>query len=185
METNSAAPALRAICTRSASGTKVSSVRVISTRYFPDFSMRSRRRWAKSRTMSFSCSPPGALVPVSMPPWPGSSTTSGRGSPPFVCGRPALGASGRVSRLSSAILRKKLSRSVAHELEHQPRRRTVRCVHDERLVDAHRLGEIEDDARAALHHQPEAERLDQAASALAGFRRQARKVTCGMSRTTR
>ena len=101
------------MCTRSASGTKVSSVRVMSTRYLPVFSRRSRKRWAKSSTISFSNSPLGALVPLSMPPWPGSSATSGRGSLLFASGPLARGSSARLSRLSRSIRRKKLSRSVA------------------------------------------------------------------------
>ena len=76
-------PGLRASArwlTRSASGTKVSSVRVISTRYLPVFSIWSRSSSEKSSTIDFSSSPLAARVPLSMPPWPGSMTTSGRGS---------------------------------------------------------------------------------------------------------
>ncbi len=120
----------------------------------------------------FPCSPFGPLVPVSMPPWPGSSTTSGRGSPPFVCGRPALGAAATGEPAVERDLAQKALAIGRDELEHEPRRRIDRRVDDEGLVDAHRLGQIEHDARAARHHQAEAERLDEAAAALAGFRRQ-------------
>ena len=46
----------------------VSSERVISTRYFPTFSILSRSASAKSSTSIFSFSPLGARVPLSMPP---------------------------------------------------------------------------------------------------------------------
>src|SRR3984957_10783470 len=79
IDTNSAADALRAILTRSASGMKVSSVRVKTTRYLPLFSIRSRSASANPSTRFFSHSVPD-WVPLSMPPWPGSITTTGRGS---------------------------------------------------------------------------------------------------------
>ena len=53
--------------------------RVITTRYLPVFSSLSRSMVANESTRFFSCSPLGAWVPVSMPPWPGSMTTIGRG----------------------------------------------------------------------------------------------------------
>src|ERR1700730_14156718 len=58
---------------------KVSSVRVITTRYLPAFSTRSRSASPNPNTRFFSLSPP-AWVPLSTPPWPGSITTTGRGS---------------------------------------------------------------------------------------------------------
>ena len=58
------------------------------------------------------------------------------------------------------------------QIEHQPCRRAIGRVDDEGLLDSRRLGEIENQTRAALHHEPEAERLDQPAPGLAGFRRQ-------------
>src|SRR5665213_878886 len=79
METNSAADWLRAIRTRSASGMKVSSVRVMTTRYLPLFSIRSRNARPNPSTRSFSFSLPDC-VPLSMPPWPGSITITGRES---------------------------------------------------------------------------------------------------------
>ncbi len=78
---NNAAWRWRANCTRPPSGMKVSSERVIATRYLPVFSSAARSVWAKASTTSFSLVPLlGARLPVSMPPWPGSSTISGRGS---------------------------------------------------------------------------------------------------------
>ena len=68
------------MATRSASGTKVSSLRVMSTRYLPVFSMCSRNSSENSSTIDFSSSPVEARVPLSIPPWPGSMTISGRGS---------------------------------------------------------------------------------------------------------
>ena len=61
--------------------------------------------------MSFSVSPFGPLVPVSIPPWPGSRTTSGRASAGAATGatRSAAAPAGRVS---SSARRKKVSRSV-------------------------------------------------------------------------
>ena len=66
----------------------------------------------------------------------------------------------------------KLSRSVAAQIDHQPRRLAGRGLEHEGLVDPHRLADIDHDARAALHDQAEAERLDQAAAGLAGLGRQ-------------
>ena len=61
------------------------------------------------------------------------------------------------------------------QIEHQPRRRAVGRIDDKGLVDARRLGQVEHHARAARHHQPEAERLDQPSPALAGLRRQLKR----------
>ena len=51
-----------------------------TTRYLPVFSIWSRNSSENSSTIDFSSSPLAARVPLSMPPWPGSSTISGRGS---------------------------------------------------------------------------------------------------------
>ncbi len=59
-----------------------------------------------------------------------------------------------------------------NQVEHEPRRVAGRRIHDEGLVDAHRLGHVEHDARTALHHQPETKRLDQPAAVLPRLRRQ-------------
>ena len=71
-----------------------------------------------------------------------------------------------------AMVRRKLSRSVAREIEHQPRRLAVGGGEREGLVDPHRPLGVEHDARAALHDQAVAERLHQAAALLAGLGRQ-------------
>ena len=110
------AGAARAIRTRSASGMKVSSARVISTRYLPAFSMRSRNRLAKSSTMSFSVFAArrlGAGVDAAMariehdqrPRIAGIGLGCGCGA--------AAGCVAQRAIFSSAILRRKLSRSVA------------------------------------------------------------------------
>jgi len=57
----------------------VSSVRVITTRYLPLFSSRSRNARPNPRTRFFSLSVL-VCVPLSMPPWPGSITITGRES---------------------------------------------------------------------------------------------------------
>ena len=154
---------------------KVSSSRVSKTRYLPDFSMRSRRRLATSSTMSFSASPLGALVPVSMPPCPGSSTTRGRGSG----NRPPIGlrrGGGRILGAGDLLVLGDLAQKTVAvgrgEVEHQPRRRAVGGIHDEGLVDADRLGDVEHQPRAAGHDQAVAEGLDQTSSAVSGIRRQ-------------
>ena len=73
-------------------------------------------------------------------------------------------------RFSSASVRMKLARSI------DTRSSTSRAGwpsdgrEHERLVDAHRAGRVDHDARAALHHQAVAECLDQAARLLAGAR---------------
>ena len=59
-----------------------------------------------------------------------------------------------------------------NEIEHEPSWLPLDRIQHERLVDPDRAGGIEHDARAALHHQPEAERLDEPAPGLTGLRRQ-------------
>ena len=106
----------RANCTRSASGTKVSSVRVITTRYLPGFlELVAQRDREIEHDVLFLISPPPALVPVSMPPWPGSITISGRGSPEGLAAGSGtlLFVAARMAVRSSASLRMKVSRSVA------------------------------------------------------------------------
>ncbi len=74
--------------------------------------------------------------------------------------------------------RARFEREIAHEaraidrdeIEHQPRGLTVDRLEHEGLVDAHRAGRVDHDARAALHHEAVAERLDQPAPLLAGAR---------------
>ncbi len=68
IEMKSCAWRSRAIRTRSASGTKLSSERVMTTRYLPVFSSLSRSVRAKSSTTDFSVSPLAARVPLSIPP---------------------------------------------------------------------------------------------------------------------
>ena len=89
-------------------------------------------------------------------------------------------------RSASAMVRRKLSRSVGDEIEHQPRRLAVGGGEREGLVDPHRALGVEHDARAALHDQAVAERLDQAAAVLAGFGRQLEgRPAAGRSRPDR
>ena len=57
------------------------------------------------------------------------------------------------------------------EVEHQAGRLVVGGIEHECLLDAGRAREIEHHARAALHHQAETERLDQAAPLLPGLGR--------------
>ena len=58
------------------------------------------------------------------------------------------------------------------EVEHEARGLIVGGIEHERLVDPRRTRQIDDDARAALHDQAEAERLDQAAARLPGLGRE-------------
>jgi len=51
--------------------------------------------------------------------------------------------------------------------DHEPRRLALDRIEYESLIDAHRASDVEHDARAPLHHQAEAERLDEPAAALA------------------
>ena len=53
------------------------------------------------------------------------------------------------------------------QVEHQSGRLALGGVEHEGLVDPHRLGQVEHDARAALHDKPEPVRLDQPAALLA------------------
>ena len=63
-----------------------------------------------------------------------------------------------------------------NEIQDQPRRGPIRGVEGKGLVDFGGLGEIEDHARAARHHQTEAEGLDEAAAAVARVRRQLKAI---------
>ena len=171
---NSAACRLRAMRTRSPSGTKVSSVRVITTRYLPVFSSWSRSSSAKSSTIAFSISPlarHGAVVDAAM------AGIEHDDRPRIAWSRRlALAVARRrgcaAARLSSASARMKASRSVAARSSTSRAGWPSRGIEHEGLVDPHRLGQVEHDARAALHDQAEAERLDQAAAGLAGLGRQ-------------
>ena len=58
------------------------------------------------------------------------------------------------------------------QIDDQARRLALAGIDDESLVDMRRPGGIEHDARAALHDQAVAERLDQASPLLAGLGRQ-------------
>src|SRR5882757_97973 len=123
IETNSAADWVRAIFTRSASGMKVSSVRVMTTRYLPDFSIRSRNANPNPSTRLFSLSLP-AWVPLSMPPWPGSITTTGRESAAVA----GVGVGNCRPQFGPAFRRKGLNEGGAidlFQLEHQPWRLAV------------------------------------------------------------
>jgi hypothetical protein len=62
--------------------------------------------------MFFSISPVAALVPLSMPPCPGSITTSGRGSPFGFCSGWDSALRVADARFSSATVRRNDSRSV-------------------------------------------------------------------------
>ena len=167
---NSEAWRPRANWTRSPSATKVSSVRVMSTRYLPVFSILSRSICENSRTMVFSISPLAALVPLSMPAVAGidhherariAVRLGVRGRLRLALQRSALDRDGAQERLTVA----------GREVDHEPRGLIVGGVDHERLVDPRRTREIDDDARAALHDEAEAERLDQAAARLPGLGR--------------
>ena len=101
------------------------------------------------------------------------STINGRASPSALTG-------GSLGFARGIVGGSRLQRNVAHEagavgrrkVEHQPRRLAFRSVQHESLFDAHRPLGVEHDARAALHDQPVAKRLDQAAALLAGLGRQ-------------
>ena len=155
---------------------KVSSVRVISTRYLPVFSIRSR-------------SAPGEIEHDILL-HDLAARPLGAGVDAAVAGiehhqRPLVGA---VRRRRAALRRFgaggfAVERDFAQEtlaigrrqIEHEAGRRIGRGVDDEGLLDAGGLGQIEHHARAAGHHQAEAKRLDQAAAALAGLGRQLKR----------
>ena len=88
---------------------------------------------------------------------------------------------GRVARRRIGLLRRLARQTVVdgggaqegravdgREIEHQPCRLAVDGVENEGLFDPHRTGRVEHDARAAGHHQAEAERLDQSPPLVAG-----------------
>src|ERR1700683_441809 len=144
------------------------------TRYLPAFSIRWRSRSATLSTMSFSVSPFGPLVPVSIPPWPGSRTTSDRASPDAAGGTGGA-ASARAGRVSSSARRKKLSRSVlvsSSDMRAGPPGAV--SVTDAPSMRGG-LGKSENDSRAAGHYEAEAKRLDEATSHVARFWRQAKR----------
>ena len=79
------------------------------------------------------------------------------------------------SRRRPAVERERAHEGVAvdgDQIEHQPGRLAFGGVEHEGLVDPHRLREVEHDARAALHDQAEAVRLDQPAPLVPGLGRQ-------------
>ena len=94
--------------------------------------------------------------------------------------RPCARARAPARRWSTARSRPVFGRERLHEavavgrgeIDHQPRRLARRGIDHEGLVDPHRLADIHHDARAALHDEAEAERLDQAAAGFAGLGRQ-------------
>src|SRR5499427_149986 len=158
MEMNSAAWRARANWTRSPSATKVSSLRVMSTRYLPVFSILSRSSRENSSTMVFSISPLAALVPLSMPPRPGIAVDLGLGR------RLRLAALGR-----TALERDRAHERLAvgrREVKHQASGLIIGGAEHEGHVDLRRARKIDDHARAALHHQAETERFNQAAARL-------------------
>ena len=93
--------------------------------------------------------------------------------------RPRIALGRRIGRELAGRLqrgrRPAVERERAHEgvavdrdqVEHQSGRLAFGGVEHEGLVDPHRLGQVEHDARAALHDQPEPVRLDQPAALLA------------------
>src|SRR5882762_6401943 len=97
---------------------KVSSVRVMTTRYLPDFSMRSRNASPNPNTRFFSASPP-ACVPLSMPPWPGPALD-----------RKRLNETGAIHLL---------------QLKHEPRRLTVGRLEHIGISDPGRAGQVKHD----------------------------------------
>ncbi len=137
---NSQACRERAMFTRSASGTKVSSVRVITTRYLPVFSICSRSSSENSSTIDFSSSPLAARVPLSMPPWPGIEDDQRPRVRLFV--RRAGPGCAAVAGVRRAVL----ERDGAHEglaidggqVEHQPGRLVVVRFEHERPLDSGR-----------------------------------------------
>ncbi len=84
-------------------------------------------------------------------------------------GLAGLGAQGAV--LHGDVAQKTLAVG-GGEIEHQPRRLVPGGTKREGLVHPHRPLGVEHDARAALHDEAVAERLDQAAAVLAGLRGQ-------------
>ena len=183
IDTNSAAPALRAMCTRSASGTNVSSLRGSSGPGICRFSPCGRAPSGQNRGRY-------PFPPRHPAPWCRYRCRHGRDrarpGPRIAClrERRCRGKSARASAIVGHDAAQKAFAIRRRKIEHEPRRSALGCIDDEGLFDPRRLGEIENQARTALHHQPEAKCLDQAAPAFARFRRKL-KTTCGISMTTR
>ena len=82
----------------------------------------------------------------------------------------------RVERLRQAVVdRRRAQEGLAidrREIDHQAGRLAVGGIDHEGAGDPHRPGDVDDDPRAPLHHEAEAERLDDAAAVLAGLRRE-------------
>ena len=74
IDTKRSAPKALARAVRSSSDTNWSSSRVRTT-WMPCAASTGATRCATSRVTSFSLSPSGPTAPLSLPPWPGSSTT--------------------------------------------------------------------------------------------------------------
>ncbi len=166
----------RALCarakrTRSASGMKVSSLRVIARGICRSARACRAASCAKASTMSFSvCAARGhgAAIDAAVA---GIETMTGRGSP-SAAPRPRLRSRARAARLSSAMVRMKLSRSVAARSSTRRAGWPSAGGQRRRPFDPHRSLGVEHDARSALHHQAVAERLDQPPPLLAGLGRE-------------
>ncbi len=149
---------------------KVSSLRVMTTRYLPDFSSRSRKARPNASTRFFSISSP-ERVPLSTPPWPGSITTTGResGGAAGFGGDCGLWRDGghrfrdRGLQLGPAV-RQRLQEGRPidlFQLDHQPRRLIVGGIEHGGVGDPCRPGQVEHHAGAARHHHAVAKCLDQ------------------------
>ena len=138
-------------------------------------SQASRAMFArKPSTMSFSFSPPDPLVPLSMPPWPGSSTIKRpRDLHPFSAAArlgfdaTQCGWNGSPARWCARSWRDpwRRDRGPAGPVG-LPLRSSTKA-----FLDAYRPLGVDHDAGSALHDQPVAERLDQTAALLGGLGR--------------
>ena len=157
---------------------KVSSVRVMTTRYLPDFLDAIAQRQAKfqHQFLFIGAAGLGAVVEAAMA---GIDHDHG----PRIRGCGGLGGGARLDRARCAAVgvgdrglqfgpvfgAERLNEGGAvdlFQLEHQPRRLAVGGFQHVGVCNFGRTGQIEHDPRAARHHQTVAEGLDQAAPAV-------------------
>jgi len=168
---NSAAWRVRAKATRSASATNESSVRHGDPVLAGLFQLvaQHQREFQHDGLFHLPAPRPGAVVDSAV-----AGIDHHHGSRITACFGIDCGSG--PARLGRAVLeRNRAQERVAlgrGKFEHEPVRLPVGCVDGERLFQPRRPGEIDHDARAALHDEAEAECLDQAAAHLSGFGRQ-------------
>ena len=158
---------------------KVSSVRVMTTRYLPVFSMPVAQRQAKvqHQVLFHLAARLGAVVDAAMAGIDHDHRAQiGRCCAALACAasEPSHGGLGIRNcwpQLGPVFRSQRLHEAGAVDLlqfQHQPRRLAVGGLQHVGIGDLGRARQVEHDSRAARHHQAVAERLDQSAAGVPG-----------------